>query len=906
MLIGMRNWYRDRLIIAIAGTTAVVAALFITQAALGATTPAVTFGQTSIGLGTGGSTVIDIDVAGVPAGVDGIQVNIQHSSRFSVTNPLCAGIFTGAVLTAPVSVTGGTLIGCAFLAADISTGDGTAMTFQLNRLSSGDETIRMATTGSFATKFADDGSPINPALTNNVDVRSGFSLSGVLNLQVRSDAEAYGVAHVTIIPGGQTASIGADGSYTFSNIDPGTYSLFANAHGFLTNQIDGVAVSSGDVVVPQTTLRVGDVNGDGAVSILDISAVASNFGVGEPRAWTSGGAAPNTSIPIPGTATPAAGAATATATPTPAPVTPPTPQSGSGVALVAIQSVGDENGFNEAQSPDFLKNWGVTETMFLRNPATDATEPWIGQSWTLTGLTSATIDINTSAVFRWLNDFDVVETFGSVGAEDVAWSMNNANACVNSSSIHGQAGDFCGLWGAWSVVDADTVGFDFNFFDSTWASEFLNESGQALSIFSAQVLRDHSGTVDIGAGTVTGVTAATFARANIVGTGPYLVEEWFANDRASLVDAEVVGAAAHWKHNPSADRITFLQVPDPAIRSTLLSTGAVDVARLDLADLKQFTDGGFLTTGTGNDEQLGIFFAGNLWETASAVTGDPLDRPTLIHDLAWISKSQAEDAADFEEAKSIRNALARAYDREAINDSLLGSQGHRVDVMYVPSSHSRFNTAEWSYAYDPSLATQIIRGENSTWPVTGNYRKDQVTSEQQGLLNNNAFSVSLYAQGSGGGLGLGGDVTDAVAGYWADIGLQVFVMKMSYVTFRPTIVSRSNTHPWVTACDKGREGWPWHTPKGLVQTSLTRGGFSCGFEIPFILTNYLATTVEPDEATRNSLIDDYVDYVHDQALQPGIVAVPNLWGMNPNKVSSWDMGRSSSDDLGRAWNLVLN
>ena len=150
------------------------------------------------------------------------------------------------------------------------------------------------------------------------------------------------------------------------------------------------------------------------------------------------------------------------------------------------------------------------------------------------------------------------------------------------------------------------------------------------------------------------------------------------------------------------------------------------------------------------------------------------------------------------------------------------------------------------------------------------------------------------------------EIVDAVAGYWADLGLQVFTLKFSYVTFRPTVVGRTNTHPWVTSCDKGRESNPWHFPKGLVQTSLTRGGFGCGFEIPFVLDNYQKVATEPDEAVRNALVDEYVQFMYDEALQPGIVAVPELWVMNPTKIKGWDMGKLAAGSMGRVWQLELN
>ena len=587
--------------------------------------------------------------------------------------------------------------------------------------------------------------------------------------------------------------------------------------------------------------------------------------------------------------------ATATAIPTVAgieSVTPPAPQSGDSQAVIAIFEVLDENGLGQAQSPDFLKNWGVAESLFRRNAVTDATEPWLGKNWVIAAdLSSATFDVETSAEFQWINDSGVVESKGFLDAEDVAFSMNNANAVTNPESIHGQAGDFAGLWGEWTVVDADTVSLKFSAFDATWNADYTNESGQALSIFSKDVF-DAEG--------------EDFARDNIISTGVYLAESWSRSDTVELVGTEAAGGSAHWKFTPKTDRIKFIEVTESTTRSALLKTGEVDVASVNPVDVPQFVQGGFLTSSTGGMEQVGIFFAGNLWEKVSAVDGSPLTRGTFVHDLAWIGNPN--DAEDLQEAKSVRNALARSIDREAVNQQLLSGLGHNVEIMYLSVKHSRWQD-KWNYGYDPDLAIEILRGENADWPISAdgssNYRQDQVSSSQQDQLNGNAFSVSLYAQGAGGGLGLGGEITDAAAGYWADLGLQVFTLKFSYVTFRPTTVGRTNTHPWVTACDKGNEAWPWHFPKGLVQTSLTRGGFGCGFEIPFVLDNYQKVAVEADEGVRNQLIDDYADYMYDEALQPGIVATPNLWVMNPNKVVSWDQGKVTSSGINRVWNLEV-
>ena len=584
----------------------------------------------------------------------------------------------------------------------------------------------------------------------------------------------------------------------------------------------------------------------------------------------------------------------AVATPTVAadnPISPPPPQSGANEVVIAVADVGEENGRNADGSLDALKNLGLAESLFLRNPLTDATESWLATGWTLNpDLSSATINIDTSAEFQWLNDSGVVESLGNITAEDVAWSVNDANAGTNPSSIHGQAGDFAALWSDWRVVDGGTVEFDFVSFDSTWVADFTNESGEALSIFSKSVFESRG---------------EDFARDNVVATGVYLVEEWIPDDRRTQVAVTAAGGNPHWKFTAKTDRTTFVEVPEAASRAALLKTGEVDIAEIEPIDVPQFTQGGFLTTSAGNAIQIGIFFSGNLWEATSAIDGSPLTRGTYVHDLAWIGNPNDPD--DLQEAKSVRNALARSVDRDAINATLLGGLGRPVQVEYVSSAHSRWQE-KWNYDYTPDLARKILRGESVDWPIPGgaSYRQDEVSDSQQDLLNGNAFSVSIYAGPElQGGTGLNGEIADAVAGYWADLGLLVFTLKFPYANFRPTIVDRTNTHPWATSCVFGRESNPWHFPKGLVQTSLTRGGFSCGFEIPFVLENYQETAREPDETVRNQLVDDYVEYMYEEALQPGIVAAPELWVMNPRKVKSWNMGKRAAGNIGRVWNLEL-
>ena len=86
---------------------------------------------------------------------------------------------------------------------------------------------------------------------------------------------------------------------------------------------------------------------------------------------------------------------------------------------------------------------------------------------------------------------------------------------------------------------------------------------------------------------------------------------------------------------------------------------------------------------------------------------------------------------------------------------------------------------------------------------------------------------------------------------------------------------------------------------------MTRGGFSCGFESPEILGFYTRMAEAKDTASATAAANEYLDYVYDQALQPGVVAVPDAYYFNNNKVASFDMPLNAMANLNGIWNLEL-
>ncbi|MBI5670808.1 MAG: carboxypeptidase regulatory-like domain-containing protein [Chloroflexi bacterium] len=94
-----------------------------------------------------------------------------------------------------------------------------------------------------------------------------------------ADAEATGTALVLTRPDGTTLNLpaSADGSFAFSNMEPGAYSLLASATGYLSGQASFVLEAGQDLVLPTVTLLPGDTNGDNRIDLTDAVLLAANF-----------------------------------------------------------------------------------------------------------------------------------------------------------------------------------------------------------------------------------------------------------------------------------------------------------------------------------------------------------------------------------------------------------------------------------------------------------------------------------------------------------------------------------------------------------------------------------------------------------------------------------------------------
>jgi ABC-type transport system substrate-binding protein len=220
------------------------------------------------------------------------------------------------------------------------------------------------------------------------------------------------------------------------------------------------------------------------------------------------------------------------------------------------------------------------------------------------------------------------------------------------------------------------------------------------------------------------------------------------------------------------------------------------------------------------------------------------------------------------EARHVRRALAFAIDRELLNEAVLEGLGTYATIEFVDTTMPYYQS-RWDFPYDVDMA------------------REEMAKADDPKFQEGDFEMPLWTGGEY--QNLNKEINDAVAGMWARAWpkMDISVYKSAYAIIRPSIVQRSNTMPYAGDGDEGATTIPFDWPHGMTESSLTRGGFGSGIEIPMIAETYIAVNAEPDINKRIQLNEALIDYLVDQALMIGTVQVPELWAYNPKSIAEW-------------------
>jgi hypothetical protein len=90
---------------------------------------------------------------------------------------------------------------------------------------------------------------------------------------------------------------------------------------------------------------------------------------------------------------------------------------------------------------------------------------------------------------------------------------------------------------------------------------------------------------------------------------------------------------------------------------------------------------------------------------------------------------------------------------------------------------------------------------------------------------------------------------------------------------------------------------PFDWPKGGEMSSLGRGGFGPGVEVPEITQSIIDTGAEPDRLKRVEINTALIDHMHHMMQGSAVVSMPDLIMFNSKAIESWPMRQASSLDM---------
>ena len=550
---------------------------------------------------------------------------------------------------------------------------------------------------------------------------------------------------------------------------------------------------------------------------------------------------------------------------------PPKSKNPAGTVVLRVPGVGAIQGINTIQGFTGAEA-GITERLFTwrfrDDGSIDYEVPQLATGFELApDLSKVVVNIREGVQFH--------QDWGELTAEDVAWSFNIANPSITPHSITTSASVFSSFFGSNPVkaVDPNTIEITFNKYDVTWVSQVLSTGSRPAASMISKKVYDELGEEEM--------------KSNLIATGPLEIKSWSVDEQAVLVPF-----AKHWSIRPQFDQLIMAAIPEESVALAAMEVGEVDAGSMSLTSVQELVKGGFKTSTTGNAIQASLYFAGNNWETESALTGEPIDIAAMgvfVHDLAWIGNPHSPDDRnnpagmdDMEQARMVRWALAMAIDRDTIIQQLTDGLAHPNYVAYIDPNSGHWKD-KWLVPYDPAMAEEYL--DKAGYP-----RGDG------GVRFNFSIYTGIYSQ-------FVMEVADAVAGYFDEIGVKTASLHYPYAIYRPGLVGRTQTIPTLYHDDDGNSIYPHDKPKGLVNSTLTRGGYGVGYEAPELAQLYLKAAAEPDTQKRNEIADEFIDFVHHWALQPGVLAEPVFGTYNPNSVMGWKQDPASKS-ISAFYNLV--
>ena len=447
-----------------------------------------------------------------------------------------------------------------------------------------------------------------------------------------------------------------------------------------------------------------------------------------------------------------------------------------------------------------------------------------------------------SVTFKLRDDVEFHHGWGTLTAEDVAWSFNDALREGNTNSRAGFVGEY---QGSWDVIDSNTVRMNVKenaTLSPVWLLETSNVWRNTLTATSKKAIDE--------LGPETG--------GRKIGQGPFRMVE---GEVGSYIEFEAV--SEHYRRVPSVEGMRMVQIVEPATRVAAFVAGDVHITVLSaqfVLDAVSQVEGARIQP-LGEGQTLHIYMGGNFWQKTDPITGENIfPREGLIADAdhPWIG--DPDDAASMERADKFRRALSMAVDRAAINE-VIGQGLYPAHYTFTGfTEQDPIWKDNWLVPFDPEGARALMA--------------------EAGVEE--GFDMPVWLTPDSGSLPY--DIAEAAVLQWANnLNLNVLIEATAYAGRRPTLIGRTIDIPLYHHMNLGY----FDEPKGRLM-SAAQGGANRGIELPddILEKTYWANLIETDAQKRveNNIL--LTDWLAERSLVMSMVRQSQLYAVSP-KIVEW-------------------
>ena len=480
--------------------------------------------------------------------------------------------------------------------------------------------------------------------------------------------------------------------------------------------------------------------------------------------------------------------------------------------------------------------WGVADPITYHPHVA----PILGEVTTEALAESWVVDPDGNSVtFKLRKGVEFHDGWGELTADDVVYTFDDA---LFSEGTLAKIAESRTWMDRWVKVDKYTVTMttrEGEQIPPLWGRTLSNQ-GQIGGIWSKKVFDD---------------LGPDKAAETPVGTGPFSVEKWIANEEVILNAQE-----RHYRETPKIKKVIIREIPEEATRLAAFRAGEIDITPVSLRFVGSLLgETGGHAVETNAPSRIVVWYGGNFWAKKDLLTGEAVPRREGFlpdDDHPWIG--DPDNPANFERAAKVRKAMSMAIDRDAINEKILlgiGQVGPNTWYNFSPDDPEWKEEWRDEFKFDADGARALLA--EAGFPGGGFSIDFFVTPDLPTIVDP--------------------QVGQAIAQMWQDnLGIKVNIDSTAYSAKRPSLVARSFPGAYI---------WVYGSPgvdEPQIYGQRPSKGWNPAVEITFADNTWFKIRAELDSQVRRDANAEAQQYLSDLRWNTILVKTPKFAAVSKN------------------------